>query len=59
MLHELFSKHDAQFFVQYASSKDANFHYATRFKIPDPALHIIGNDGTDLLVVHEMEKERA
>jgi len=59
MLHELFSKHDAQFFVQYASSKDANFYYATRFKIPDPALHIIGNDGTDLLVVHEMEKERA
>jgi Xaa-Pro aminopeptidase len=58
MLHELFSKHNAQFFVQYASSRDANFYYATRFKIPDPAFHIAGSD-TDVLIVHEMEKERA
>ncbi|MBO8181620.1 MAG: aminopeptidase P family protein [Archaeoglobus sp.] len=56
---EMLKQHDAQFFVMYASSKNANFYYATRFKIPDPAFYMIGDDGTDLLVVHDMEKRRA
>jgi Xaa-Pro aminopeptidase len=59
MIPEILRQHDAQFFVIYASSKNANFFYATGFKIPDPAFYIIGDDGTDLLVVHEMEKRRA
>jgi Xaa-Pro aminopeptidase len=56
---EMLKQRDAQFFVMYASSKNANFYYATRFKVPDPAFYMIGDDGTDLLVVHEMEKGRA
>jgi|Deesub1362A_J573_1020465.scaffolds.fasta_scaffold00430_34 Xaa-Pro aminopeptidase len=59
MIPEILNRHNAQFFVQYASSKDANFYYSTGFKIPDPAFYMIGNDGTDLLVVHEMERRRA
>ncbi|RLI83819.1 aminopeptidase P family protein [Archaeoglobales archaeon] len=59
MIPEILRQHDAQFFVIYASSKNANFFYATGFKIPDPAFYMIGDDGTDLLVVHEMEKRRA
>jgi Xaa-Pro aminopeptidase len=59
MIPELLREKKAQFFVQYASSKNANFYYATGFKIPDPAFYMIGDDGTDLLVVHEMERRRA
>ncbi len=59
MIPEILRQHDAQFFVIYASSKNANFFYATGFRIPDPAFYMIGDDGTDLLVVHEMEKRRA
>jgi Xaa-Pro aminopeptidase len=56
---EILRQHDAQFFAIYASSKNANFYYATHFKIPDPAFYMIGDDGTDLLIVHEMERGRA
>lgn len=59
MIQSLLQKRDAQFFVMYASSKDPNFYYATKFRIPDPAFYMIGDDGTELLVVHEMEKRRA
>jgi Xaa-Pro aminopeptidase len=59
MIPELLRSRNAQFFVMYGSSKDANFYYATGFKIPDPAFYMIGDDGTDLLVVSEMEKRRA
>ncbi|RLI78584.1 aminopeptidase P family protein [Archaeoglobales archaeon] len=59
MLYDLLNKHNAEFFLQYGSGKDANFYYSTSFKIPDAALYIIGSDGTDLLVVSEMEKNRA
>lgn len=59
MLYKLLKKYDAEFFLQYASSRDANFYYSTSFKIPDPVLYAIGVDGTDLLVVPEMEKDRA
>ena len=59
MIQSLLSERDAQFFLMYASSKDPNFYYATRFRIRDPAFYMIGDDGTELLVVHEMEKRRA
>ena len=57
MLYEILNKHNAQFFVQH--SGDTNFYYATNFKIPNSAFYIVGIDGTDLLVVPEMEKNRA
>ncbi len=41
-------------FIQHA---DVNFYYATRFKT-ELAFYIVG-DGTDLLIVPDMEKERA
>ncbi|WP_456477659.1 M24 family metallopeptidase [Geoglobus ahangari] len=59
MIQSLLSDKGAQFFIMYASSRDPNFYYATRFRIPDPAFYMIGDDGTELLVVHEMEKRRA
>ncbi len=59
MIHETLRQHEAQFFVMYCSSKNPNFYYATKFKVPDPVLYLIGDDGTELLVVPEMEKKRA
>ncbi len=59
MLHEVLRGHDARFFVMYASSKNPNFYYATKFRVPDPVFYMIGDDGTELLVVPEMEKRRA
>ncbi|ADB57250.1 M24 family metallopeptidase [Archaeoglobus profundus] len=47
---------DYDFFVQHA---DINLYYATKFKAIDLAFYIVGNDGTDLLLVPDMEKERA
>jgi len=47
---------DYDFFVQHA---DINLYYATKFKAIDIAFYIVGNDGTDLLLVPDMEKERA
>ena len=59
MLQEFFREHGAQFFIMYASSKNPNFYYATKFKVPDPVFYMIGDDGTELLVVPEMERRRA
>ncbi len=59
MIYELLKDKGAQFFVMFGSSKDPNFYYATGMKLPDPALYVIGEDGTELLVVHEMERRRA
>ncbi len=59
MLHDVFSKYNAQFFVMYASSKNPNFYYATKFRVPDPVFYMVGDDGTELLVVPEMERRRA
>ena len=59
MITDVLRESGAEFFVMYASSKNANFYYATKFKTYDPVIHIIGIDGTDLLVVPEMEKRRA
>ncbi|AGK61559.1 Xaa-Pro aminopeptidase [Archaeoglobus sulfaticallidus PM70-1] len=59
MIPEILREHNAQFFVMYDSSRNANFYYSTGFQIPDPAFYMIGDDGTDLLVVSEMEKRRA
>ncbi len=44
------------FFVQH---NDINLYYATKFRAIDLAFYIVGNDGTDLLLVPDMEKERA
>ncbi len=59
MLQEFFTEHDAQFFIMYASSKNPNLYYATKFRVPDPVFYMIGDDGTELLVVPEMERRRA
>ena len=59
MIYKLLSEKNADFFVMYADSKDVNFYYATRFKIPDKAFYMIGSDGTELMIVSEMEKRRA
>ncbi len=57
MIYDILKMHDAQFYIQH--SGDNNFYYATKFRIPNSAFYIIGIDGTDLLVVPEMEKNRA
>ncbi len=57
MLQELLRGRDAQFYVQH--SGDNNFYYATKFRIPNSAFYFVGSDGTDLLVVPDMEKDRA
>ncbi len=59
MIYELLRQHEASFFVMYASSKDPNFYYAVGMKLPDPAFYAIGEDGTELLILHEMERRRA
>jgi Xaa-Pro aminopeptidase len=58
MLHQVLKERQAQFFLMYASSQNANFYYATGFRTYDPVLYLIGEDGTDLIVVPEMEKRR-
>jgi len=59
MISEILRESDAEFFVMYGTGRDANFFYATRFRTYDPTLYLIGIDGTELLVVPEMEKGRA
>ncbi len=59
MIFEVLNQLDADFFVMYASSSDANFYYATRLKIHDASIYIAGIDGTELLVVPKMERRRA
>lgn len=44
------------FFVQHG---DINLYYATGFWAIDSAFYVIGSDGTDLLIVPDMEKDRA
>ncbi len=58
-IHNLLKEKNAQFFVMYANSKNANFYYATNFKISENAFYMIGEDGTELLVISDMEKRRA
>ncbi len=57
MLYELLRSKDAQFYIQHSGNN--NFYYATKFRIPNSAFYFVGVDGTDLLVVPEMEKNRA
>jgi len=59
MIYELLEKYEADFFVMYADSRDPNFFYATKFRTPDPSFYMIGKDGTELLIVSEMELRRA
>lgn len=55
---EELDKNNAQFFIQYSTSNDANFYYATNFKIGDPILYAADKD-SDMVIVPEMEKKRA
>ncbi|MET1123887.1 MAG: Xaa-Pro peptidase family protein [Archaeoglobaceae archaeon] len=45
-------------FVMYASSRNADFYYLTRFKTSDPCVYVVCED-TELLVVPKMEVNRA
>ena len=56
MIHSILREKSAQFFLMYSNS--VNFYYATKFKTHDPAIYLIGEDGTELIVVSEMEKKR-
>lgn len=60
-LKEILSKHDGQYFVQYSGSDDANFYYATNFKISDPVFLAISisDNKENFMVVPEMERNRA
>lgn len=57
-VNEELDKNNAQFFIQYSTSNDANFYYATNFKIGDPILYAADRE-SDMVVVPEMEKNRA
>jgi len=59
MLAEFLRRYDADFIIMHASSSNANFYYATRFKTSDALTYIAGSDGTEILIVPEMEKRRA
>ncbi|AAB89220.1 MULTISPECIES: Xaa-Pro peptidase family protein [Archaeoglobus] len=59
MIAEFLRKHSADFIILHGSSSNANFYYATKFKTYDPLTYIAGIDGSDILIVPEMEKKRA
>ncbi len=59
MIAEFLRERNADFIILYGSSSNANFYYATRFKTYDPLTYIAGIDGSDILLVPEMEKRRA
>lgn len=46
-------------YVLYASSEDADFRYLTRFQVSDPLLYVKRQGEQGLLVVPQMEYERA
>ncbi|MBO8179291.1 MAG: aminopeptidase P family protein [Archaeoglobus sp.] len=59
MIAKFLREHDADFIILHGSSNDANFYYVTKFKTYDPLTYIAGIDGSDILIVPEMEKRRA
>ncbi len=59
MIAKFLKEHNADFIILHGSSNDANFYYATKFKTHDPLTYIAGIDGSDILIVPEMEKRRA
>lgn len=50
---------DCSAYVVYASSADADFRYLTGFQVSDPLLYLKKKGETGLLVVPQMEYERA
>jgi Xaa-Pro aminopeptidase len=50
---------DCSAYVLYASSDDADFRYLTRFQVSDPLLYVMRKGEKGLLVVPQMEYERA
>ncbi|WP_202319192.1 M24 family metallopeptidase [Archaeoglobus neptunius] len=59
MIAEVLKDRGADFLIMYGSSSNANFYYATKFKTYDALTYIAGIDGSDILIVPEMEKRRA
>lgn len=57
MVIQLLKEKEADFFVQH--SGNANFYYATKFKSSSAMLYLVGIDGTELLLLPEMEFGRA
>ena len=58
MIHNILREKSAQFFLMYGTRGVVNFYYATKFKTRNSALYLIGEDGTELIVVPEMERMR-
>lgn len=46
-------------YLIYGSSNDADFNYITKFQTSDPVTCLISKNGKDILLVSDMEKERA
>lgn len=57
MVIESLREKNADFFVQH--SGNANFFYATKFRSSASMLYLVGVDGTELLILPEMELGRA
>lgn len=57
MVIELLREKNAEFFIQH--SGNANFFYATKFRSSSTMFYLIGVDGTELLILPEMELGRA
>lgn len=57
MVIDLLKEKDADFFLM--QSGNANFLYATKFKSSSLMFYLVGVDGTELLLLPEMELQRA
>lgn len=57
MVIELLREKNAEFFIQH--SGNSNFFYATKFRSSSTMFYLIGVDGTELLILPEMELGRA
>ncbi|HID43081.1 MAG TPA: aminopeptidase P family protein [Archaeoglobaceae archaeon] len=57
-IREVLETNNANYFVLYSGSNNADFYYTTGFRISDPVFYCAGVD-YDYLIVPEMEKNRA
>lgn len=58
MILESLRRSGVDFFVMYATSANPDLFYVSRIKLYDPAIYLVGTDGTELLVVPKIEKRR-
>ena len=56
-VREVLLRNQADYFILYSSSSNADFYYATGFRIDDPVLYCCGMS-KDFLIVPDMEKNR-